>query len=203
MPITKEENKEKMAPKQQGNHYIDNERFLKELVSHRKAVAKAKKGGRKPPGVNDYIGKCFLDIANNLAKKPNFANYTYRDEMICDSVENCVMYATNFDPKKSRNPFAFFTQIIYYAFIRRIQREKKQLYVKMRCFEQNDPTGRFRNWMESEHQKYGEGEQSPFADFIMSDPPSESQQSKKRKKKRVKKKTVKGSSTLEDSMEDA
>jgi len=193
VPITKEENKEKMAPKQQGNHYIDNERFLKELVTHKKAVGKAKKAGVKPPGVTDYIGQCFLDIANNLAKKPNFANYTYKDEMISDSVENCIMYATNFDPKKSRNPFAFFTQIIYYAFLRRIQKEKKQMFIKMKCFEQNDPTGRFRNWMEEEHMKYEDSSQSPFVEFIQTDPPSE--ESKAHKKKRRKKKATKHTST--------
>jgi len=175
-----------MSKKREGNHYIDNERFLNELIMHKDIVTKAKKEGIKPPGVNNYIGQCFLDIANNLSKKPNFANYTYKDEMVSDSVENCIMYATNFDPLKSRNPFAFFTQIIYYAFLRRIQKEKKQLYIKMRCFEENDPTGRFRNWMEKEHSKYEDTGLSPFADFI----PNESQTTeslKPKKKKRVRK----------------
>lgn len=182
-----------MGKKRESTHYIDNERFLKELVTHKKAVGKAKKAGVKPPGVTDYIGQCFLDIANNLAKKPNFANYTYKDEMISDSVENCIMYATNFDPKKSRNPFAFFTQIIYYAFLRRIQKEKKQMFIKMKCFEQNDPTGRFRNWMEEEHMKYEDSSQSPFVEFIQTDPPNE--ESKAHKKKRRKKKATKHTST--------
>lgn len=178
-----------MSKKRESTHYIDNERFLKELVTHKKAVNKAKKEGIKPPGVTNYIGQCFLDIANNLAKKPNFANYTYKDEMVSDSVENCIMYATNFDPKKSRNPFAFFTQIIYYAFLRRIQKEKKQMFIKMKCFEQNDPTGRFRNWMEEEHLKYEDSSQSPFVEFIQPEPtvPNESNNGKKRRKKRVKK----------------
>lgn len=179
-----------MAEKKSKNsstHYIDNEQFLKELIAHRKACAKAKKAGHNPPGINNYIGQCFLDIANNLAKRPNFANYTYKEEMICDSVENCVMYAGNFDPRKSRNPFAFFTQIIYYAFLRRIQREKKQLYVKMKCFEQNDPTGRFRNWMENKHLDYTEEGQSPFAEFITGEASTESLKPKKKRRKRVKK----------------
>ena len=129
-------------------HYIDNNRFLLEIIEHRKVVAKAKKEGTKPPGVSNYIGQCFLDIANNLSKKPNFANYSFKEEMVGDAVENCIMYATNFDPKKSKNPFAFFTQITFYAFLRRIQKEKKQLYIKLKCFVDNDPTGKFRNWME-------------------------------------------------------
>ena len=132
------------------SHYIDKKRFLKEISDHRIAVRRAKKEGTKPQGVSDYIGQCFLDIANNLAKKPNFANYSFKEEMIGDAVENCIMYATNFDPKKSKNPFAFFTQITFYAFLRRIQKEKKQLYIKLKCFEESDPTGKFRNWMNEE-----------------------------------------------------
>ena len=192
-----------MAKKQKDNHYIDNERFLQELILHKKAVIKAKKEGIKPPGVSNYIGQCFLDIANNLAKKPNFANYTYKDEMVSDSVENCIMYATNFDPAKSKNPFAFFTQITFYAFLRRIQKEKKQLYIKMRCFEENDPTGRFRNWMVEEHSKYEDGNQSPYADFMMEPPSSESvKPKKKKKKKKVTKPTKEKRHTLDDVMED-
>jgi len=191
-----------MAKKREGNHYIDNERFLEELVIHKTAVTKAKKEGIKPPGATNYIGQCFLDIANNLAKKPNFANYTYKDEMVSDSVENCIMYVTNFDPKKSRNPFAFFTQIIYYAFLRRIQKEKKQMYIKMKCFEQNDPTGRFRNWMEGEHLKYGEAGQSPFSDFITENNPTSESLKPKKKKKRKSKGSGDEKTNLDDVMED-
>jgi len=185
-------------PRKAQNHYIDNERFLKELSAYRKVALKAKKAGQKPPGVNDYIGQCFLDIANNLARKPNFANYTYREEMICDSVENCVMYAANFDPKKSRNPFAFFTQIIYYAFLRRIQREKKQMYVKMKVFEQNDPTGRFRNWMEDKAKDYNEST-NPFADFLI--PEANAEALKPKKKGRRGRNRQSGKPPLDDVME--
>ena len=91
---------------------------------------KAKDKNRKPPKVTNYIGECFLKIANHLSYRPNFINYTYRDDMISDGIENCLQYMNNFNPKKSNNPFAYFTQIIYYAFIRRIQKEKKQQDVK-------------------------------------------------------------------------
>jgi hypothetical protein len=144
------------------SHYIDNKQFLKEIIAYKKEVSKAKKEDLPKPGINNYIGKCFLDIANNLAKKPNFANYAFKDEMIGDGVENCIQYVENFDPKKSSNPFAFFTQIIYYAFIRRIQKEKKQLYVKMRCFEENDPTGKFRNWLKDSFEE----ESNPFREIL-------------------------------------
>jgi len=113
------------------SHYIDNKKFLEEIINYKKEVKKAKRENLPKPGVNNYIGQCFMDIAENLAKKPNFANYPFKEEMIGDAVENCMMYTTNFDPAKSKNPFAFFTQIIFYAFLRRIQKEKKQLYIKI------------------------------------------------------------------------
>jgi len=144
------------------SHYIDNKTFLKEIIAYKKTVRSAKSKNLPKPGVSNYIGQCFLDIANNLAKKPNFANYPFKEEMIGDGIENCIQYTDNFDPKKSSNPFAFFTQIIYYAFIRRIQKEKKQLYVKMRCFEENDPTGRFRNWLKDSFEET----ENPFQEIL-------------------------------------
>ena len=144
------------------SHYIDNKKFLEEIIKYKKEVKKAKRENLPKPGVNNYIGQCFMDIAENLAKKPNFANYPFKEEMIGDAVENCMMYTTNFDPAKSKNPFAFFTQIIFYAFLRRIQKEKKQLYIKMKQFEEHDPTGKFRNWLKEKF----EPEQNPFSDIL-------------------------------------
>ena len=144
------------------SHYIDNKKFLEEIIKYKKEVKKAKRENLPKPGVNNYIGQCFMDIAENLAKKPNFANYPFKEEMIGDAVENCIMYTTNFDPAKSKNPFAFFTQIIFYAFLRRIQKEKKQLYIKMKQFEEHDPTGKFRNWLKEKF----EPEQNPFSDIL-------------------------------------
>ena len=83
----------------------------------------------------NYLGSCFLKIATHLSYKPNFVNYMFRDDMISDGIENCVQYIHNFDPEKSRNPFAYFTQIIHYAFLRRIQKEKKQLDIKTKIIE--------------------------------------------------------------------
>ena len=117
-------------------HYINNEDFLKALVQYHDACKAAKKKKLSDPQIPNYIGECFLKIAEHLSRKPNFISYSFRDEMICDGVENCLMYFRNFDPKKSKNPFAYFTQIIYYAFLRRIAKEKKQLYVKYKATEQ-------------------------------------------------------------------
>ena len=95
----------------------------------------AEEQGKPQPPVTNYIGECFLKIANHLSYRPNFINYTYRDEMISDGIENCLQYVHNFNPDKSNNPFAYFTQIIYYAFLRRIQKEKKQSHVKNKLIE--------------------------------------------------------------------
>ena len=119
-----------MRKKKQTQHYVDNKKFLAEMTKFHARVIRAKDSGRKRPMVTNYIGECFLKIANHLSYRPNFINYTYRDDMISDVIENCLQYMNNFNPKKSNNPFAYFTQIIYYAFIRRIQKEKKQQDVK-------------------------------------------------------------------------
>ena len=117
-------------------HYVNNKEFLEAMKAYKKEVNKAKKEKREKPPVTDYIGSCFLKIANHLSYRPNFINYTFRDDMISDGIENCLQYLKNFNPAKSNNPFAYFTQIIYYAFIRRIQKEKKQTNIKYRMIEQ-------------------------------------------------------------------
>ena len=111
-------------------HYVDNKKFLEAMIEYRDRCEKAKNRNRKKPDVTNYIGECFLKIANHLSYRPNFINYTFRDDMISDGIENCLQYMDNFNPDKSKNPFAYFTQIIYYAFIRRIQKEKKQIQIK-------------------------------------------------------------------------
>ena len=116
--------------KKKSEHYVDNKKFLQAMIEYKDKCDKAEKRKRKHPPVTNYIGECFLKIANHLSYRPNFINYTYRDDMISDGIENCLQYMNNFNPKKSNNPFAYFTQIIYYAFIRRIQKEKKQQDVK-------------------------------------------------------------------------
>jgi len=111
-------------------HYVDNKKFLEAMTEFRLKVITAEEKGKKRPMVTNYIGECFLKIANHLSFRPNFINYTFRDDMISDGIENCLQYMDNFNPEKSKNPFAYFTQIIYYAFIRRIQKEKKQMQIK-------------------------------------------------------------------------
>jgi len=119
-------------------HYVDNKKFLHAMTEYRSLLEIAEKKKRKAPQITNYIGECFLKIANHLSYRPNFINYTYRDDMISDGIENCLQYMSNFDPHKSNNPFAYFTQIIYYAFIRRIQKEKKQQDVKAKLIANSD-----------------------------------------------------------------
>lgn len=111
-------------------HYVNNQEFLAALVERRKQVQEAQEAGEPKPRISNYLGECILKIATHLSYKPNFINYTYRDDMILDGIENCIQYIDNFDPAKSSNPFAYFTQIIYFAFLRRISNEKKQSYIK-------------------------------------------------------------------------
>jgi len=121
--------------KKKSEHYVNNKEFLLALVDFKAECKVAEENGEPKPRINNYIGECFLKIATHLSYKPNFVNYMFREDMICDGIENCVQYIHNFDPEKSRNPFAYFTQIIHYAFLRRIQKEKKQLDIKTKIIE--------------------------------------------------------------------
>lgn len=111
-------------------HYVNNADFLAAIKEYKQKVLEAEESGAEKPQVSNYIGECILKIANHLSYKPNFINYSYKDDMILDGIENCIQYIDNFDPAKSSNPFAYFTQIIFYAFLRRIAKEKKQSYIK-------------------------------------------------------------------------
>ena len=122
-------------PRKRSDHYVNNKELLEAMVVYRKKCAIAKEKGIDPPRISNYLGDCFLKIATHLSYKPNFVNYMFREDMIGDGIENCVQYIHNFNPQKSSNPFAYFTQIIYYAFLRRIQKEKKQLEIKTKIIE--------------------------------------------------------------------
>ena len=126
-----------MAKRKRSEHYVNNKEFLAAITEYRHLVINARENDKPRPRVPNYIGSCFLKIATHLSYKPNFVNYMFREDMICDGIENCLQYIDNFDPEKSKNPFAYFTQIIYYAFLRRIQKEKKQLEIKSKILEKS------------------------------------------------------------------
>ena len=142
-----------MTKRKRSEHYVNNKEFLAALIEYRTLVeiAYRKKFGKilseqdkserarrwdTKPHIPRYVGECFLKIANHLSFKPNFVNYMFKEDMISDGIENCVQYIDNFDPDRG-NPFAYFTQIIYYAFLRRIQKEKKQLEIKSKILERS------------------------------------------------------------------
>ena len=118
-------------------YYVNNREFLEAIVAYKGRLRSAEESESDRPRVPNYIGDCFLKIATHLSYKPNFVNYMFREDMICDGIENCLQYIDNFNPEKSSNPFAYFTQIIYYAFLRRIQKEKRQLEIKSKILEKS------------------------------------------------------------------
>ena len=126
-----------MVRRKNTEYYVNNKELLEAMTSYKERVIYAKEHGKPKPRVSNYVGDCFLKIATHLSYKPNFVNYPFREDMICDGIENCLQYIDNFDPEKSSNPFAYFTQIIYYAFLRRIQKEKRQLEIKSKILEKS------------------------------------------------------------------
>ena len=123
--------------KSKSEHYVNNKEFLNAIVIYRNQCLRAEEAGEPRPRITNYLGECFVKIATHLSYKPNFVNYMFREDMICDGIENCVQYIKNFDPEKSSNPFAYFTQIIHYAFLRRIQKEKRQMDIRTKIIERS------------------------------------------------------------------
>jgi len=174
----------KLTKKKKTEHYVDNKVFLEEMKKYRKKVLSARNRKRKDPPISDYIGECFLKIANHLSYRPNFINYTYKEDMISDGIENCLTYVANFDPEKSNNPFAYFTQIIYYAFIRRIQKEKKQTTIKQKLILKSGLDEIVRQ--EGDNEEY----QNSYADFLRKNMIVDEEPEKKVKPKLIKRKKV-------------
>lgn len=169
-------------------HYIDNVKFCHAMTEWKKIVKEAEECGDDRPPVTSYIAESFLKIAEHLSHRPNFINYPFREDMIGDGVENCLLYAHNFDPDKSSNPFSYFTQIIYYAFLRRIEKEKKQAYIKYKCLQMNDLDGKLVEWMKNDADvtTYSEFLQKHFSLSENDLEKMEPKEKKKRKKRRKK-----------------
>ena len=129
----------KKDPKK-AEHYVNNKEFTQAVSDFNQAVKLAESKGKTPPRMTEYIGECIYKIATRLSTRPNFINYTYRDEMICDAIENCIQYIGNFNQEKSNNAFAYVTRICYYAFLGRIQKEKKQVFIKQQAIDATNVT---------------------------------------------------------------
>ena len=131
-----------MAKRSKNVHYVNNQEFSSAVVDYVGTIKEAKESGKPIPVVTDYVATCFLRIAENLSHKSNFIRYTYREEMVMDAVENCLKAVENYDINASTrtgkpNAFAYFTQIIWYAFLRRITKEKKQQDIKEKYLSQS------------------------------------------------------------------
>lgn len=178
----------KKSTRAKPKHYVDNKLLLSAMISYKKELRRAKKNSTLSPRVSPYVGECIMKIATHLAHKPNFAGYSFKDEMVCDGIENCLQYIHNFDPKKSKNPFAYFTQIIFYAFLRRIQKEKKQLYTKHAATQLRTLTNTLSDTQEHDDARtmirrdtsYGEWSQDQMLRFM-----EEFEESKSRRTKKI------------------
>lgn len=131
-----------------GRYYVDNTKLYESFVEWYAQREEAARNGKEEPQPPRYISECIMLIPKHLVSKGNFAGYTFKDEMISDAIENIVQYYRNFDPTKSKNPFAYFTQIAYYAFVRRILRERRQAYIKHKLIQNSDI---FDNFSTQEH----------------------------------------------------
>lgn len=133
-------------------HYVNNAEFSQAVVDYVTIVEEAKKESQVLPIVPDYIAQCFLRIAEGLSHKSNFIRYTYREEMVMDGVENCLKAIENYNIEAATrtgkpNAFAYFTQIVWYAFLRRIAKEKKQQDIKLKYLTKSG----IENFMVNEH----------------------------------------------------
>ena len=151
-----------MATDKKKVHYVDNKQFLAAIVERKEQIREAESVGEPKPQISNYLGECILKIANHLSYRPNFINYTYKEEMISDGIENSLQYIDNFDPEKSNNPFAYFTQIIYYAFIRRIAKEKKQQKIKDKILKRSNITDMISVMAHDDEADY----QTQYIDFL-------------------------------------
>jgi hypothetical protein len=117
-------------------HYVNNKQFYEAILEYKKQCEDAAQKGLDEPRISNYIGECIYKIAEKLSTKPCFIGYSFRDEMISDGVENCILYFKDYNPNIGSNPFAYFTQVIYYAFIRRISKEEKHRYTLYKNFQE-------------------------------------------------------------------
>tara|TARA_B100001287_G_scaffold244493_1_gene221189 strand:- start:1729 stop:2310 length:582 start_codon:yes stop_codon:yes gene_type:complete len=121
-------------------HYVNNREFSEAVMEYAISCRDAKEKETTVPKVTDYIARCFIKIAEGLSHRPNFVRYTYREEMVMDAVENCLRAIGNYNIETATrtgkpNAFSYFTQICYFAFIRRITKEKRQQDIKFKFIE--------------------------------------------------------------------
>lgn len=114
-------------------HYVNNKHLYEQLVAYLALCKEAEKSGDEKPKVPEYIGECIFEIAERRARKWNFTGYAFKEDMISEAALTCLKYMHNFDPEKTQNPFAYFSQIVFNAFKMKIKKEKKALYIKYKA----------------------------------------------------------------------
>lgn len=176
-----------MEKKRKPRNYVDNEKLLAAMIEYKKQVEDAKAAGKERPQIPAYIGKCIYDISTQRASTANFRNYPFVEEMISDGYENVIRYIDNFDPVKYKKPFAYFTMIIWRAFIRRIEDEKSLLEAKIK-YESNyyvfDEFGEF-----AQESKHGFGNDQYVKEFL-----AKREETRKKKNDRSKQNSTKHNS---------
>lgn len=166
---------------------MNNEKFYRACLAYKESCNVAAAQGKPKPKTPDYIGDCLINIATKMSYSRNFINYPFREEMIGDAIENCLLYFDNFDPFQYKNPFSYFTQIVYYAFLRRIEREKRHLYVKHKIREKLITDNDFAHFAELDDERILEfrEETANMQEFVLNYEERErNRKAKKAKKKR-------------------
>lgn len=179
------------------HHYIDNKQFYEELRAYILECREAEDKENPIPPVPNHIGEKILTIATNLSYKPNFINYTFKEEMIGDAVENCIRYIRNFNPEKYDNAFSYVTTICFQAFVRRIQKEDKQFKAKVRYVHNMGVEGLISDVQDHDSdENFGNGFMEYIQEFYehkLTDDPKKKKKAKKTSKVDLTKFTDKGS----------
>lgn len=150
----------------QRENYVDNKKLQAAMEKYKASLDRAEVDNEEPPQVPEYIAICIMQIADGLATKSNFAMYPFIEDMKMDGITNCLQYIGNYNPDKYSNPFAYFTRIIYFAFIRRIKKEKKVLYTKYKVIQKTALFDTDPELMNRKDSPYSEYSKDYMNDFI-------------------------------------
>lgn len=138
-------------------YYVDNAKFLEAIVDYQAKLREARELGKEKPQMPNYLGMCFLNIAERFSHGHSFRNYRFREDMVADAVMYCVKYVESFDPSRSSNPFSYFTQTVYHTFLREIAKEKKYLYTKLKTIENTELFSLVSDRQDHDQTDYGGG----------------------------------------------
>ena len=116
-------------------HYVNNKTLLECIEKYQKQKNDAIQNNTTLPKIPEYFGEAIIQIATRFSRRSNFIGYSFRDEMISDAIEHALVAVDKFDANKSSNPFSYITTMVYYSFIRRIAKEKRQSYIRSKLIQ--------------------------------------------------------------------